>query len=141
MISPTVELQTRSAYSKPALWGTLLAALVVTLGSLKPFHVRDYAFLHWRIQIFGAWYTTPHALMHILAFGLLAVLAWLISQRWTLRLSAIAGALLLGLAIEWLQLKVYPGIKFETWDLCNDAAGVCLGVLIAYGCSAARSRA
>lgn len=139
-ISPTVE---KSAYSKPALWGAVFTSLVVTIGSLGPFPFRQAygRFLNRHIGIYGTWYATPHALMHILSFGLLAVLTWLISERWPFRVSAIAALLLLGLAIEWLQVKSQPGNPFETWDLRNDAAGVCLGVMVACAWSAARSRA
>jgi hypothetical protein len=134
------EITPKSAYSKPALWGTFLTALIVTIGSLGPFQFRTAygRFLNRHIQVYGIWYVTPHALMHILSFGLLGLLASLISERWPLRISGIVGVLILGLAIEWLQFRSHPSNPFETWDLRSDALGVCLGALLAYTWSAAR---
>jgi len=132
------EIAPPSAYSKPALWRTALTALVVTVGSLGPFSFRAaYGhFLSRRIHIFGVWYVTPHAVLHLVSFGLLGFLATLISLRWPVRSSAIAGVVLLGLAIEWLQFQFHPGNPFESWDLRSDAAGACLGALLACAWSA-----
>jgi hypothetical protein len=128
------------SHSKSALWASLLAALAVIMGSLGPFRIRESDYLYRHIRIYGIWYTTPHTLVHIVAFGLLGNLAWAISRRWPLRAAGITGALVLGLAIEWLQLKSYPNIIFETWDLRSDAIGVGLGVLLGYATAVLRSR-
>jgi hypothetical protein len=116
--------------------------LIVAVGSLGPIPFREAygRLLHLHIQIYGSWYTTLHALMHILSFGMLGGLAWLISERWLLRITGIAGILLLGLGIEWLQVRSYPGKPLETWDVRSDALGVCLGMIFAQAWFAARGR-
>lgn len=123
----------QSAYSKWALWSTLLTVLAVTIGSLGPFDFRAaYGhFLSRQIHIYGMWNVTAHALLHVASFGLLGFLASLISVRWPVRSSAIAGILVLGLAIEWIQFQSHPGNPFESWDLRNDALGAGLGTLLA----------
>jgi hypothetical protein len=127
------EFTPRSVYSKWALWSTLLTALAVTLGSLGPFDFRaTYGrFLSRQIYVYGMWHFTTHALLHVVSFGLLGFLASLISVRWPVRSSAVAGILVLGLAIEWIQFQSHPGNPFESWDLRNDAGGACLGALLA----------
>lgn len=136
------ETAPKSVYSKPTLWATILTALVLTIGSFERFNLRGAynGFLNRHLQIYGIWYTTPHALMHILSFGLLGGLSWLISDRWPCRAYGVAGVLLLGVAIEWLQVKVYRLNSLETRDLLSDAIGVCVGILLARAWSAARSR-
>jgi hypothetical protein len=129
-----------SAYSKPALWTTALTALGVTIGSLVPFNFRaTYGrFLSRRIHVYGMWYVTPHDVLHLVSFGQIGFLATLISRRWPVRSSAIAGVLPLGLAIECIRFQAHPGNPFESWDLRNDAVGVCLGAILACAWSAKR---
>ena len=47
-------------------------------------------FLSRHIRIYGMWFFTPHALLHVVSFGLLGFLASLISERWPVRTCAIA---------------------------------------------------
>jgi hypothetical protein len=70
----------------------LLTALVVTIGSIGSFSFRAaYGhFLSRHIRIYGMWFFTPHALLHVVSFGLLGFLASLISERWPVRTCAIA---------------------------------------------------
>ena len=107
---------------------------VVIIGSLGPFPFREaYGyFLNRHIRLYGSWYTTPHALMHLLSFGTLGATMCLISERWSIRAVGIAGVILLGLAIEQIQLLSHPSNPFEFWDLRDDAYGTCLGVLLAF---------
>jgi VanZ family protein len=130
----------RSPYSRPALWSTLLTALVVTIGSLGPFTFRTtYGhFLNRHYHIYGPLYVTPHALLHFWSFGLLGFLASLVSARWPVRGYAISAVITLGLLVEWTQFTTHPGNRFESWDLRNDAIGALLGALLAYTCSARR---
>ena len=104
----------------------LLTALVVTIGSIGPFSFRAaYGhFLSRHIRIYGMWFFTPHALLHVVSFGLLGFLASLISERWPVRTCAIASVVVLGFAIEWVQFQSHQGNPFETWDLPNDARGL-----------------
>ena len=130
----------KAAWSKPALWSTLAAALVVTVGSLGPFAFRvTYGrFLYRHIRVYGMLYVTPHSLLHLVSFGLLGLLASLISTRWPVRGCAMAGLVLLGLGIEWIQFRSHPGNSFESWDWRNDAVGGCIGALLVYAWAAMR---
>jgi len=123
----------KSAYSRPALTVGILAALIVTVGSLGPFRFRDTygRFLRRQFHLFGAAYVTPHALLHFVSFGLLGFVAALISARWLIRAIAIAGVLLLGLAIEWFQHQAHASSRFETWDLVSDTWSCCAGAFAA----------
>ena len=118
-----------------------MTALVVTVGSLGPFAFRaTYGRLLYRhIRIYGMLYVTPHSLLHLISFGLLGLLASLISTRWPVRGGAIAGLVLLGFAIEWIQFRSHPGNSFESWDWRNDALGGCAGALLAYAWAAMRA--
>jgi glycopeptide antibiotics resistance protein len=100
------------------------------------FRVAYGHFLSRHMHIYGMWYFTPHAVLHLVPFGLLGFLASLVSVRWPIRGYAIAGVVVLGFAIELLQFRLHPGNSFESWDLRNDALGACLGALLAYAWSA-----
>lgn len=124
-------------YSRPALWATIVLAIAVTAGSLGPFNFRvtHGRFLHKHIHLFWRWEVTPHTLMHVLSFGLLGLLASLISERWLVRIAILLGVLLLGLTIECLQYWSQPNNPFEIWDVCSDTMSACVGALIAYAWS------
>jgi hypothetical protein len=113
----------------------VVAATVVAMGSLGPFRFREVygSFLYRHLSIYGPFYVTPHALLHVLSFGALGVFASCISEQWNLRAPALGGVLVLGLAIEWLQSRTHPKNPFETWDLRNDLFGVCLGLVLVLG--------
>jgi hypothetical protein len=109
-------------------------SLLVASGSLGAFHFQDAygRFLHRRVRIYGMWFVTPHALLHVVSFSLLGFLASLISGRWPIRVVGICGLLLLGVAIEWAQYELHPPNAFEIWDLLTDAFGICLGVFLGH---------
>jgi hypothetical protein len=113
---------------------TLSISLLFAIASLGPFQFRTAygSFLNHRIQVPGSWYTTPHALLHILAFVLLGSLASLISRHWTLRVSCLLYVIIEGSLIEWIQFKESPGNPFETSDLSCDVAGALAGAATVY---------
>ena len=115
---------------------------MVTIGFVGPFDFRlTYAsFLYRQFRIYGSWFISPHALLHVLAFGLLGFLAFLISERWLFRVAGMIAIQVLGLFIEWTQLRFHPGNSFEVWDLSTNSVGVCLGMIVAYAWSEARNR-
>lgn len=128
--------------SKPALWGTVITSLGVTIGSLGSFDFRmTYgAFLNRHFQIYQTLYVTPHAMLHVLSFALLSFLAYLISERTLARSAGIAAILILSVVIELLQLRSHPNNPFEFWDVRSDTVGVGIGLLLAGTWSAFRSR-
>ena len=101
-----------------SLW--LLAIFVVVLGSLLPassLPMRELDRLHLNDKF-----------EHFAAYTVLAFLPAL-HERWLFIVLAAAGAVLLGIGLEYAQL--FLGWRhFEIGDMIADACGVCFGLLV-----------
>jgi VanZ family protein len=92
-------------------WFFGLWALFLTVASLQPRRVQEFKQGH-----------PMHAVLHVLAFGLLGSLAILTTTR-RYRSLAIACCVALGFLIEVIQAHLYPD-AIEWVDVCSDTSGV-----------------
>ncbi|QMV18679.1 hypothetical protein GOB94_08300 [Granulicella sp. 5B5] len=69
-----------------------------------------------------------HPLFHLALFFTLGVLAWVSTTQGRVRLLLLAGAVLLGLSIEYSE-KVRFQIALEVYDIVTDTCGVALGAV------------
>jgi hypothetical protein len=86
-----------------------------------------------KITIFGVFHSTPHHLIHFLAFGLLALLARLPARTLQQRLVGLAAPICLGFAIELFQS--FTNVHgFEFLDLQDDIVAALAGYVLGEGC-------
>ena len=69
--------------------------------------------------------TSGHRLYHFVAFGSTALLLLLVAATRGEQFAAVAGTILLGVSLEYVQHWVFHG-ALEWWDIRDDTIGVLL---------------
>ena len=72
---------------------------------------------------------SPHRVLHLLAFGVLAALSAKTTCRPSSRILAVAGVIAFGGAIEMAEFLKSHNV-FEFWDLRDDSLGALLGLMV-----------
>jgi len=108
---------------KPGLRSLLLASCVVSAVSFVSFlPVAGKRALHTEGRF--------HVGLHLVAFGAVGFVVFHAARSRAARIAAFAGAVLLGLAIEVGEHRVFRG-PMEWKDVLTDTAGVIAGTLLA----------
>ncbi len=115
-------LQPRSRRQKIVLClGLTLAVAAFALSLLLPSDVK------FRLHTQGA----LHPWLHLAIFSMLSAMAMLSSSRTRVRIFFLAGAMLLGLLIEYIEAIRFHS-AFEFYDVATDTYGVLIGALVGW---------
>jgi surface polysaccharide O-acyltransferase-like enzyme len=95
---------------------------LIVIGSFLPGDAKEFIGTRDKSDSFHA-LSVPHHIWHFFAFGLIALLASVLSRSIRDQLQMLCGILLLALVIEFAQASIFTA-AIEWWDLRDDLCGI-----------------